>query len=723
MKLILKNIFFAVLFVFISNTISAQKFTTHAVKRGESLEAIAKQYKVSQEDILTYNKELKKNKPLIKSTILVIPLDPQKVQEIVKTKTKPRTTTKKEESPAQEQPIGFTSYKVSKKETLYGIAKRFHITEELIKKYNPALYSSPLKKKMVLRIPKYKRVKPTEIEINEDDFETYLVSAKDTRWSIAHKYGITIDSLLVLNPRLSKNNTHLSEGSELKLPKIAGSSLGEQQVQLYTSYTVPAGQTFYSLEKKFGYTSKELTDLNPEIKERGGLKEGMILRIPEKKVNTGIVNTDNFNFYVVKPKQTEFSLTRKLGVSYRELLSLNPDLKDGLKAGMVLKLPKNKTGDFEVKNSLVLDKMNLLDSIAVGNTSKILFLLPFRLDKVDVSNKQDAIKKISSRNDLKYSLGLYSGALVALDSLKKLGVTVEVKTLDNQLDLQKTKDILNAENLGDYSAVIGPIDGASLKEVCSQANRRNVPVVAPFPVKNNMGHNNVFFSYPSDEIQRERMLTYLESKVEDENIIIIADGDNKPIEGKIVARFPEAKIVEIKEEKKNVAINIEKLTALFSQETVNWVFVETANPKLISSVSSILNSINTKDVIVKMFTTNRNKGFENDVISNVHLSNLNFTYPSAYKEVSNNSFVKQYRKRFGDTPDKYAVRGFDLTYDILLKLAYKNDLFAVSKVIGSTEYNGNGFNYIKKGNQGYYNNVSYIMSYDDMRIKQIKEEE
>ncbi len=719
MKLVLKNVFFVFLFALISNTVNAQKFTTHAVKRGESLESIAKQYKVSQEDILTYNKEIKKNSPLTKSTILVIPLDPIKAEELAakKTKTVDNTPAKTQ----QEEPIGFTTYKVKKQETIYSISKRFHITEEQLKKYNPTLYASSLKKKMVLRIPKYKRVKPKEIVINEDDYQDYTVSAKDTRWSIAHKYGITIDSLLALNPSLSKSDNYLAQGSILKLPKLAGSSVGQQQVQLYSSYTVPAGQTFYSLEKKFGYTSKEIMDLNPEIKERGGLKEGMVLRIPEKKIETGVINTDNYNFYVVKPKQTEFSLTRKLGISYRDLLSLNPDLKEGLKAGMVLKLPKNQAGDFEVKNSLVLDKVNLVDSIVVGNTSKVLFLLPFRLDKIDVSNKEDAIKKISSRNDLKYSLGLYSGALIALDSLKKLGVSVDVKTLDNQLDLQKTKELLNSENLSSYSAVIGPLDSASLKEVCNQANKSNVPVVAPFPVKNAMNHNNVFFSYPSEEEQRERILSYLEKKITKENVIVIADNDNKAVEDKIKLRFPEAKIVEIKEEKKNIAINLDKLTELFSEEEENWVFLETNNSKLISSVSSILNSSNTKEVVVKMFTTNRNKGFENNVISNMHLSNLGFTYPSAYREVPNNSFVKKYRKRFGDTPDKYAVRGFDLTYDILLKLAYKNNLFAASSVVGSTEYNGNSFNYIKKGNQGYYNNSAYIMSYDDMRIKQIKE--
>ena len=96
-------------------------------------------------------------------------------------------------------------------------------------------------------------------------------------------------------------------------------------------------------------------------------------------------------------------------MTWAELVQLNPDLKDGLKAGMVLKLPKDKVGDFEVRNALVLDKVNLLDSINVAVVPKVLFLLPFRLDKLDLNNKEETEKIIDNRNSLKYSLGLYSG--------------------------------------------------------------------------------------------------------------------------------------------------------------------------------------------------------------------------------------------------------------------------------------------------------------------------
>ncbi len=446
----------------------AQKFTfTHAVKRGETVESIAKQYKVTPHSILKLNKELKQGQDDLKpNTILVIPLDPEiveaKVADIIKSSDEKKIE-------VQEEPIGFTSHKVRRKETLFGIAKRYNITENDIKRYNRELYSAQLQKKMILKIPKYKRVKPDENAINEEDFETYTVAPKETRWSIAHKYGITIDSMLVLNPELSKTTDYLAKGQELRMPKIAGSSVQNQVTELFVSYTVPPKMTLYSLGREYSIEPNEIVRLNPEIVENNGLKEGMVIRLPEKKITTGEVNTDNYIFYEVKPKQNEFRLTRKFGMSWTEILQLNPDLKDGLKAGMVLKLPKTQTGDFEVRNALVLDKINLLDSINVNNKPKLLFILPFRLDLVDVNRKSKTKKTIQERTDIKLSLSLYSGALIAIDSIAKLGVSVNVKTLDNQLSLVKTKEILSDENLSDVSAIIGPLDVPSLREVAIRA--------------------------------------------------------------------------------------------------------------------------------------------------------------------------------------------------------------------------------------------------------------
>ena len=692
----------------------AQQFSSHAVKVGETVYSIARQYKVNPADILKYNKEIAEGDVLKPNTILVIPMGAK----VLSAKDSIALNLKqvKEE---QQEPVEFIAHKVRKRETIFSIAQKYNVSEEDIKRYNTKLYASQLKKGMRLKIPKYLKVEVENDSINLVDFETYTVLPKETRWSIANKYGITIDSLLALNPELSDVTSFLAEGQELKLPKIAGSSLEDQKVQLYISYTVPPKKTLYSLSQEYNISSQEIVRLNPEIGERGGLKEDMVIRLPEMKRDDNEVNTDNFIFYEVKPKQTVYSLTRNLGIDYKELLELNPDLSKGLKAGMVLKLPKDKTGNFEVKNSLILDKINLLDSINTINKPKLIYLLPFRTDKLDLSDVDSATDAITRSNAISYSLGLYSGALVALDSISELGISVDVKTFDTQLNSDRTRLLLQGENLEGVSAIIGPLQLNSLKEVAIKAANARVPVIAPLASTSDFELENVFFSIPSDQILRERMLGFIKDSITDENIIVITDAKNKPVGEQIKEKFPLAKSVDLQEDEENISLDLEVFASLLSLDAENWVFVETDNFKVVSSVSSILNSSNSDTTKVRMFTTNKNKAFENDVISGAHLSNLNFTYPSVYKETNNNAFVRRYRRRFGADPDRYAVRGFDITYDLLLKLAYKLNLFEASNIVGSTEYCGNKFDYDNEPSSGYYNTASYIMMYQDMRITQI----
>lgn len=697
--------------LFLCLHINAQQFATHAVKKGETLESIAKQYRVTPFNILKYNKEIGQGKPLVANTVLVIPLESIAAESNVPVvKGKPKSVVQKNNM-AQENPIGFTSYRVRRKDALYGIAKRFNITIDDIKRFNKELYSGNLKKGMNLRIPKFRRVNPEDIANSDDDFEIYTVKPKETRWSIANTYGITIDRMLELNPELSKTNNYLMEGQQLKLPKIAGSTVENQNIQLYTSYVVTPKQTFYNLEKQFGVSEDEIKALNPEVKVRG-LQEGMIIRLPKKVVAKEVVNTDKYVFYEVKPKENEFRLTRKLNVTYAELLDLNPELNDGLKAGMILKIPKERAQDLEIKNSLVLDKFSLIDSIQTKNKPSLLFLLPFRTDKIDVNDKELAKQTMASRNDSKYSIGMYTGAMIALDSIKKLGVSVKVRTFDTQLNVDRVKDIMLREKLNEVSAIIGPLDAKSLKEVALAAGEYGVPVIAPIASESDVSLRNVYFTLPTEDVLRNKMIAYVKEHRKEENMVIIADAKNKGTQNMLLENFPTAKILNLKD---NISLDIEKVKQVISAKQ-NWVFLESDNANTIYHVSSVLNSTIADSVKIKMFTTNRNKAFENDVISNTHLSNLGFTYPSIEKEIGANSFLNMYRRKYGIEPDRYAIRGFDITFDILLKLAYKNNMFEAGKNIGETSYTANKFNYRKDASSGYYNQSAYIMSYNKMMI-------
>lgn len=777
----------------------AQKYKTHPVKRGESLESISKTYNVSIDDILVYNKEIKKGQKLTPNTILIVPLDKKMaavtaslagdkpVVEVKKVaqeepirfiehKAKKRetlyslakqynvteddikrynkqlyaeqlkkgtvlkipvykkevvdtsvtTTTNTVSEVYEDTPYRFTDYKVKKRETLYGISKQFKVSQDQVKKYNTSLYSDDVKKGMILKIPHFKKV-----EVKEVVLKSYIVKAKETRWSIANKYGITVDSLLLLNPDLPKSSSYLAVGQELKIPErniLVTDSIAKtvtQDVPTFVTYTVPSKMTFYRLEKAYGITEEKIKEVNPIVKEKG-LQEGMKIKIPTLKgqasADNQAVNSDNFIFYVVRQGQGEMALERELGVSYSELTTFNPSLKDGLKSGMVLKLPKTRSNNFTVKNSLILPKINLVDSVNVAIRPKVMVLLPFRLDLIDVNNSSSAKKNIEKRTDTNISLSLYSGMQLALETMKKKGVSIDVSAFDTQStsSVDKVKEILNKENVSAYNAIIGPLDPKSIQEVAKKTSGLHIPVISPNLTEQEIGFGNTFYSLPSDEALRTKMLDYVSSIYTNQNIIIIADSKHKAESDAIMARFPKAKKVGLI---KDLTININKLKYLLVRNADNFVFVETSNLALSKHATSVVNSLNTKQNKIRMFTTNLNKAFDRDEVDNMLLSNLNFTYPSVNKEITDGEFNKNYRSKFGSNPNKYAARGFDIMYDVLLKLAYKNDLFEVSKVVGETEYVSNKFNYVNKKNAGFTNTAVYVMQYNDMKVEEVEKAE
>ena len=173
-------------------------------------------------------------------------------------------------------------------------------------------------------------------------------------------------------------------------------------------------------------------------------------------------------------------------------------------------------------------------------------------------------------------------------------------------------------------------------------------------------------------------------------------------------KFPNANLITSKKDEDGKDLNYvllddfivdeEEGINIFS-EGRNIVFLETSDNGFASNVSSILNSLTSEEKEIILATTNKNSAFEGKNISNIYLSNLQFHFPSIKKDFDDSkpdSFVKNYKKKYGFTPNNYAVRGFDLTMDVLLRLSYTGNLFDSTNLISETIYTENKFLYKKK---------------------------
>ena len=155
---------------------------------------------------------------------------------------------------------------------------------------------------------------------------TVYVRAGDTLWAIAREYGTTVEAIARENRIADPNRIFAGERLRITLP-ARGS--GEE------IYTVRRGDTPISIAGKFGVTLSALED-------RNGLERGETIYAGDKLSIPGARMSGEF--YVVRPGDTLFYISRRTGVPIRTLVGINrikdPDL---IYAGEHLKLSAQKS--------------------------------------------------------------------------------------------------------------------------------------------------------------------------------------------------------------------------------------------------------------------------------------------------------------------------------------------------------------------------------------------
>jgi len=616
----------------------------------------------------------------------------------------------------------FKTHKVQKGETVESIAKQYFVTPFDVLALNPDAKKG-INTDMVLIIPESKIKTPSGLNENQlARFDEHIVKRKETLYSISKKYNIEIDEIKKHNTFLYAQN--LKRGDNLKIPIFKKVKSDQSIKNTLKNYAVRPREGKWGIAYKFGITVSELEALNPDIKEV--LQPGDLLIVPNIANNEEReIEEQLFNYYEVKQAEGYYRLEKKLGLTQEELEELNPELKDGgLQSGMVLKVPKD---------------LKVFDNNAIGNTSvsilskelnnlsvkNIAVLLPFRLHRVDLDSVAEAKDLIRNDKLLSMSLDFHSGLLMALDSARQLGISTNLKVFDTRSQISEVSSILNNNDFELFDAVIGPVTPNNFDRVASTLKSKNTPVLAPLTMPSKL-YNNVFQTLPDKDRMKQVLIDYLKEDVNVERYLIIADSKNKSNSDELKRHFPSARQMysrKDKDGKDNNYLLLADFNDVF-KEGKNIVFLETDNDAFVANILSLLNGLQTDKVKIQLTTTNHNKAFEGESASSVHLSNLNFHYASPnvpINENTNNNFIKNYKKTYGILPNKYAVRGFDVMLDVLLRLASKSNLYDASEDNIETAYLENKFNYTKQLFGGYFNNAVYIVEYNDLTIIEAKQ--
>ncbi|MBT8255936.1 MAG: peptidoglycan-binding protein LysM, partial [Bacteroidia bacterium] len=345
---------------------------------------------------------------------------------------------------------------------------------------------------------------------------------------------------------------------------------------------------------------------------------------------------------------------------------------------------------------------------------------PFQLRKMDRDSLELNEDLIKDNRTLRIALDFYSGVLMAAEFAKDKGISLELNAFDTEGSSNTTAGILAGNNFESMDAVIGPLLSKNVERAAGILKSDNVPVFSPLSNRNIKLTSNLFQTLPKDELLETSMIDYLKENAGDRSVLLISDNTKARQKAAIMAALPAAKTLSPREKGFLYVVDIEQK---IDKTRENWVILESDDPVIISNVVGLLNGM-PATYGIRLFTTDKNDSYDYHDISNVHLANLQFTFPSiskSYDYNEKNAFLTSYKNKFGVLPNRFAVRGFDVTYDVILRLASEGNVYDAIDSDLETEYIENKFRYQKKMFSGYSNQAFYILKYnEDLRFEVVK---
>ena len=319
----------------------------------------------------------------------------------------------------------------------------------------------------------------------------HTIEKGQSLYSIASMYGVSQSDIIKLNPG---SDEKIFIGRTLRIPRNAAN------VQKETYHTIEAGETLYRLTVKYNVSARAICDANPGLSAEN-FRIGQVIRIPstteaktivpvETQNNTmvannipGPVESRCRDMHKVKRKETVFSISREYGISETELIAANPELKgeNKIKKGTFLCIPYPKAQTEQSTQSQAIPTDSELfrenrKETERFSTIKAAVILPFL----------DGVSKSESSRMVEY----YEGLLIAVDSLKRTGTSIDLYTYNSGPENTSLNSILGKSEMKDMDIIFGPLYQQHIKPLAEFAKKQNTRLVIPFTSKDNTVFQN-----------------------------------------------------------------------------------------------------------------------------------------------------------------------------------------------------------------------------------------
>ncbi|MDR2969080.1 MAG: LysM peptidoglycan-binding domain-containing protein [Tannerellaceae bacterium] len=322
----------------------------------------------------------------------------------------------------------------------------------------------------------------TVADVQGDDIFYHTIERGQTVYAIATMYGIRPDDIYRLNPGSEKG---IRAGETLRIPQRDTVAAPAAEGEGYTFHTIQPRETLYSLSVRYKVKGEDIIRANPGLSV-ATFRSGENIRIPATRIETLPVTEKKTvrkeMEYTVQRRETLYRISRKFNVSSAQLLQLNPALKDGLKAGMVIRIPveteeivteQPKTANEREVNAL-LDEPKQVQPV---DRIRVALMLPFS------TTDTAAVIRFTE---------YYEGLLMAVDSLRNTGCSLELSVYDTGDGTSRIPDLLREEAVSRANLIIGGVQNDQIKLIADFAREKKIKYVIPFTSRNDDVLSNAY---------------------------------------------------------------------------------------------------------------------------------------------------------------------------------------------------------------------------------------
>lgn len=488
----------------------------------------------------------------------------------------------------------------------------------------------------------------------------------------------------------------------------------------YYIHTVEKGQTLYAIAKAYELTVNDILVENPDA--LNGIKPGQVLRIPAEKKTTTVAqppsDTNRFVVHKVEAGQTLYSLARKYNTTEQIILDNNPEAKPGLKVGMELRIPVKSVSGGNTASTPVIPHDTLTpkrdSSVTVmKDVYNVALMMPLQLWNTANITPDDIVSnppKSEFPQKPKAAVEFYEGALLAIDSMRKTGMKINVWVYDvDDLDSGKTAKMLAQPEFATMDLIIGPFSPAPFDEVADFAVAHNIAIVSPVSAANRVLFKNptAMKTLPSVTTQMEQLAVHIAKERRDDNVIMISSGMLK--EKKMSGAFKDKiNALRAAEGKDSILVNsgFSGIESKLKKDQMNVIVIPSMSQ---AYVTDLLRNLNTLAEKYKITVYGLPSWMEFDNLDPEYMQTLNMHFASPYYVdydlPATKSFILRYRAAFGGDPTTYSFAGFDVTVFCLQQLQHSGTGF-ISKLDGVTSVGlQQNFSFVRSDAESGYENI------------------